>query len=213
MHYCTLHIISFKSLKLPKLLKTLFFLLCIAHAAIIEREHYPTVGSPGLRSLSVKLQWSSLRSKRQIQKRDEMQGGGRKQPRNNSVALRQSLGSASKAPHNSTFRALLELYEWIKIFQGICKETTCKTTNLNDFQFHNRTVSSDTWLPVQSDLTLQSYELWSTRSSIHGIFQARRLEWVASFFSRGSSQPRDWTQVSHIAGGFFTSWAEAQNIV
>ena len=31
------------------------------------------------------------------------------------------------------------------------------------------------------------------------------LEWVAYPFSRGSSQPRDWTQVSHIAGGFFTT--------
>ena len=33
------------------------------------------------------------------------------------------------------------------------------------------------------------------------------LEWVAIPFSRGSSQPRDQTQASHIAGGFFTSWA------
>ena len=38
--------------------------------------------------------------------------------------------------------------------------------------------------------------------SIHGILQAKRLEWVAFPFSRGSSQPRDQTQVSHIAGGF-----------
>ena len=35
----------------------------------------------------------------------------------------------------------------------------------------------------------------------------RILEWVAYPFSRVSSQPRDWTQVSHIVGGFFTSWA------
>ena len=41
--------------------------------------------------------------------------------------------------------------------------------------------------------------------TVHGILQARILEWVA--FSRGSSKPRDWTQVSHIAGEFFTSWA------
>ena len=33
------------------------------------------------------------------------------------------------------------------------------------------------------------------------------LEWVAYFFSRGSSRPRNWTKVSCIAGGFFTSWA------
>ena len=41
--------------------------------------------------------------------------------------------------------------------------------------------------------------------TLHGILQARILEWVAFPFSRGSSQPRDRTQVSHIAGGFFTS--------
>ena len=47
---------------------------------------------------------------------------------------------------------------------------------------------------------------------VHGILQARILEWVAFPFSRRSSQPRDWTQVPHIAGRFFTSWAtrEAQ---
>ena len=41
-------------------------------------------------------------------------------------------------------------------------------------------------------------------SSVHGILWARRLEWVAIPFSRRSSQPRDQTRVSHIAGGFFT---------
>ena len=44
-------------------------------------------------------------------------------------------------------------------------------------------------------------------SSDHGIFQVRVLERVVISFSRGSSQPRDRTQVSHIAGGVFTSWA------
>ena len=43
--------------------------------------------------------------------------------------------------------------------------------------------------------------------SIRGIFQARVLEWVAFSFSRGSSQPRDWTQVSCIASRRFTVWA------
>ena len=42
---------------------------------------------------------------------------------------------------------------------------------------------------------------------VHGILQARILEWVAFPFSRGSSQPRDQTQVSRIAGRFFTSCA------
>ena len=44
-------------------------------------------------------------------------------------------------------------------------------------------------------------------TSVHGIFQARILEWVAIPFSKGSSQPRDRTQVSCIAGRFFTIWA------
>ena len=41
--------------------------------------------------------------------------------------------------------------------------------------------------------------------TVHGILQARMLEWVPFPFARGSSQPRDRTQVSHIAGRFFTS--------
>ena len=42
-------------------------------------------------------------------------------------------------------------------------------------------------------------------SSVHGIFQARILEWFAIPFSRESSWPRDWTQVSCTAGRFFTN--------
>ena len=44
-------------------------------------------------------------------------------------------------------------------------------------------------------------------SIVLGILQARILEWVAMPSSRGSSQPRNWTQVSCIAGRFFTIWA------
>ena len=46
--------------------------------------------------------------------------------------------------------------------------------------------------------------------SVHGILQARVLEWVAISFSRGSSKPRDRTQVSHIAGRRFNLWATRQ---
>ena len=58
----------------------------------------------------------------------------------------------------------------------------------------------------------ESHLVMSNSWLSHGILQARILEWVAFPFSRGSSLPRDRTQVSHIAGGFFTSWAtrEAQ---
>ena len=44
-------------------------------------------------------------------------------------------------------------------------------------------------------------------SSVHGILQARILEWVTISFSRGSSQPRDRTQVSRIGGRCFNLWA------
>ena len=44
-------------------------------------------------------------------------------------------------------------------------------------------------------------------SSVHGILQARILKWVAISFSRGSSQPRDQTQVSRIRGRRFNLWA------
>ena len=43
--------------------------------------------------------------------------------------------------------------------------------------------------------------------SIHGIFQARIVEWVTISFSRGSSRPRDGTRVSHIGGRCFNLWA------
>ena len=41
-------------------------------------------------------------------------------------------------------------------------------------------------------------------SALHGISQARILEWVAICFSGASSQPKDWTHVSGLAGGFYT---------
>ena len=44
-------------------------------------------------------------------------------------------------------------------------------------------------------------------SSVHRILQARTLEWVAISFSRGSSQPRDWVQVSYFGGRCFNLWA------
>ena len=49
-------------------------------------------------------------------------------------------------------------------------------------------------------------------SSVHGIHQARILEWIAISFSRGSSQPRDRTQVSHIVGRCFNLWASRKTL-
>ena len=60
---------------------------------------------------------------------------------------------------------------------------------------------------VVSDSATPSMDCSLPGSSIHGILQARILEWVAFPFSRGSSQPRDPTQISHIEGRLFTRWA------
>ena len=75
-----------------------------------------------------------------------------------------------------------------------------------------KVISSEDWkvkvLVTQSCLTLcNPRECSPPGSSVHGISQARILEWVAIPFSRGSSRPWDQTQVSRIAGRFFTVWA------
>ena len=60
---------------------------------------------------------------------------------------------------------------------------------------------------AQSCLTLcDPMDCSPSGSSLHGILQARILEWVAVSSSRGSSQSRDWTQVSCIVGRLFTVW-------
>ena len=78
-------------------------------------------------------------------------------------------------------------------------------------------LSSERWLSevAQSCPTLCDPMGYSPPgSSVHGIFQAWILEWDAISFSRESSRPRDWTQVSRIIGRHFTVWAtrEAQEL-
>ena len=53
--------------------------------------------------------------------------------------------------------------------------------------------------------SVMSDSLWP-HYTVHGILQARILEWVAFPFSRGFSWPRNWTQISCIAGRFFINW-------
>ena len=62
-------------------------------------------------------------------------------------------------------------------------------------------------LVAKSCLTLAVPWTIACQAPINGILQARILEWVAISLSRGSSQPRNLTQVSCIAGKFFTNWA------
>ena len=61
----------------------------------------------------------------------------------------------------------------------------------------SRSVTSDSLRPLDYN---------PPGSSVHGIFYARILEWVAISYFRGSPQPRDQTQDSHITGRFFTIW-------
>ena len=63
-------------------------------------------------------------------------------------------------------------------------------------------------LLTQSYLTLcDPMDCSPLGSSVHGIIQARIPEWVAIPFSRESSWPRNWTQISRFTGRFFTIWA------
>ena len=69
-------------------------------------------------------------------------------------------------------------------------------------------------LVAQSCLTLcNPIDCSPPGSSVHGIVQARILEWVAIPFSRGSSQPRDQTQDSWFAGRFFILWATRKALI
>ena len=80
---------------------------------------------------------------------------------------------------------------------------------------HKKAITSELYLPQThgSEVTQSCLNICDPMdsslpgSSVHGIFQARVLEWVAISFSRGSSQPKDWTQVSHVVSRHFTLWA------
>ena len=96
---------------------------------------------------------------------------------------------------------LLERREW--------KVQTCLWVNDKKYTlswYRNEKNTLETWMEVkvtQTCLTLCD----PMDYTVHGILQARILEWVDSPFYRRSSQPRDQTQVSRIAGRFFTCWA------
>ena len=94
----------------------------------------------------------------------------------------------------------LKLLEWI----FTCIITKSKGTSL--FMTHEA-LASLKWLTNLKWKSLSHVRLFATTWTVHRILQARILEWVAFPFSRGSSQPRDRTQVSYMAGRFFTSWA------
>ena len=82
------------------------------------------------------------------------------------------------------------------------------SATLHEGVLHSEKAPEWVCLVVQSCPTLcDLMDCSPASSSVHGILQARILEWVAIPFSRGSSQPRDWTQVPYIVVRFFTVWA------
>jgi len=85
-----------------------------------------------------------------------------------------------------------------------CGTVHCDFVDQESFCALTGSLWSYWWRPTHWDS--MDWSPWG--SSVHEIFQARILEWVAVPFTRGSSQPRDWTQVSCIAGKFFTIWAK-----
>ena len=112
--------------------------------------------------------------------------------------------SSSVAPFSSCPRLSYLLYLGMK---------PTKKTHV-PYRKNGATPSPDIWawcllvLVTQSCPTLcDPMDCSPPGSAVHGILQARILEWVAIPFSRGSSPPRNWTQVSWIAVGFFTIWA------
>ena len=68
-------------------------------------------------------------------------------------------------------------------------------------------ISKGSWI-WRNDTVMSSldFSFSLTYSTVHEILQGRILKWGAIPFSRGSSRPRDWTQVCCIAGKFFTIW-------
>ena len=115
-------------------------------------------------------------------------------------------------------RVLMRNRQWLAHFaQEICKEQL-QGENLGKnlrkppyfSPIQSWVMKRTGWWKVkvtQSCLTLcYTMDCSSPGSSVHGILQARILEWLAISFSRGFSWSRDWTWVSCIAGRFFTVW-------
>ena len=120
----------------------------------------------------------------------------------------------------ATWQLPISIYDWDSL-QGLSKAKivtwhfiNIKICSLICFYFYLFLFTESESVKVlvtQSCLTLCNP--WSPPgSSVHGILHTRMLEWVAIPFSRGSSQPGDWTWVSCIAGRFFTVWTTREAI-
>ena len=105
---------------------------------------------------------------------------------------------------------------WYVLVVHCIKKNPCFGSDWFRFYLCNlfMTLRKSRVLVIQSCPTLGDHRDWSPPdSSAHGNLQTRMLEWVAIPFSRRSSWPRDRTQVSCIAGRFFTIWATRKVLV
>ena len=90
------------------------------------------------------------------------------------------------------------------------KDLLCSTGNSAQYQQHEAKVTRflTRYWKVNMRATQSCPTLWDPVDYVvHGVLQARILEWVAYPFSSGSSRPRNQTWVSRTAGRFFTNWA------
>ena len=125
------------------------------------------------------------------------------------------------------FRCLGEKFcgTWLRRLMEVLKFCDCDEGHFEWVALHCFGCSINTWWKISVPFFLSCVWVLVTQScpalcdpkdcsppgsSVHGIFQARMLEWVAIFFSRGTSWPRDRT--CRIAGWFFTVWATRETI-
>ena len=93
------------------------------------------------------------------------------------------------------------------ILDVVCSsETFTVFINFQNLKKKNLHQSPVAWWSVSVSRSIM-FDCSPRVSSVHGTLQARILEGVAILFSRGSSRPRDWTQVSRMAGILFSIWA------
>ena len=102
-------------------------------------------------------------------------------------------------PVRSLGKTLLAFALHTESYSKLSQKIVRACTAGNESQWVSEVTQSCPALCNPMDCSLQG-------SSVHGIFQARVLEWIAISFSRGSSWPRDRTRVSRIAGRRFTVW-------
>ena len=107
------------------------------------------------------------------------------------------LASDSSLSYDSIIPVFTKTVTWLHDWRG--------RERLREVGFRYRKKESEVTQSCQTLCNPMDYN--PSGSSIHRIFQARILEWVAISFSRGSSQPRDQTWVSHIASRLLIIWA------